>query len=447
MFRDFTCDFDPGLTVLVADNGGGKTSILDAIRVAFGTYLGAFPTGKGLGIAPADVYTYIKNGDLGQINSEFPAHIAVLVDLNEHNQSVPWSRALGSSKSGTTIKAAKTITDYAKQLQSADSLEHQSKPTVNWPILAYYGTGRLFNLKRLTEDKQLKEAFYGRSSGYTDCMDPASSYKLVLSWFRYAAKGEFSAKMKFVDANPGASAQQIQSFQGPFSPLLKVLQQACNIVLATSGWKNIAYSETLKDAIVEHDALGTMPVSQLSDGIRNTVALVADLAYRAVQLNPHLAERAALETDGIVLIDEVDMHLHPSWQQTILTSLREAFPKVQFIVTTHSPQVLSTVQKENIRVIHQQENQYIASLPTISPLARTASDALAYVMNVNTRPPLDKVLDAVRAYEYLIRQKKIDSKEALAAKAKLDAAGYEIPSADLALWNFLAQQTKANTDG
>ena len=190
-----------------------------------------------------------------------------------------------------------------------------------------------------------------------------------------------------------------------------------------------------------------MPVSQLSDGIRNTVALVADLAYRAVQLNPHLAERAALETDGIVLIDEVDMHLHPSWQQTILTSLREAFPKVQFIVTTHSPQVLSTVQKENIRVIHQQENQYIASLPTISPLARTASDALAYVMNVNTRPPLDKVLDAVRAYEYLIRQKKIDSKEALAAKAKLDAAGYEIPSADLALWNFLAQQTKANTDG
>lgn len=131
MFRDFTCDFDPGLTVLVADNGGGKTSILDAIRVAFGTYLGAFPTGKGLGIAPADVYTYIKNGDLGQINSEFPAHIAVLVDLNEHNQSVPWSRALGSSKSGTTIKAAKTITDYAKQLQSADSLEHQSKPTVN----------------------------------------------------------------------------------------------------------------------------------------------------------------------------------------------------------------------------------------------------------------------------------------------------------------------------
>ena len=422
MFRDFTCDFDPGLTVLVADNGGGKTSILDAIRVAFGTYLSTFPTGKGVGITPADVYTYIKNGDLGQINSEFPANIALLADLNDKNHSVLWSRRLGSSKSGTTMRDAKPITDYAKQLQSADSLNYVSKPTVNWPILAYYGTGRLWNLKKLTEDKQFKEVFYGRSAGYTDCMDPASSYKLVLSWFRYAAKGDFSAKMKFVDANPGASALQMQSFRGPFSDLLKALQQATNIVLAPSGWQNISYSETLKDAIVEHDVLGTMPVSQLSDGIRNTVALVADLAYRAVQLNPHLAERAALETDGIVLIDEVDMHLHPSWQQTILASLREAFPKLQFIVTTHSPQVLSTVKRENIRILGKSlSGELIASLPLAMTYGEPSNDVMQSVMFVDPQPPVPEKMDLQRLTS-LVDQGDYESGEAKRLTAALNTA-------------------------
>jgi hypothetical protein len=69
-----------------------------------------------------------------------------------------------------------------------------------------------------------------------------------------------------------------------------------------------------------------MPVEMLSDGIRNAIAMVADLAFRAYKLNPHLGAEAARQTPGIALIDEVDMFLHPAWQQTIVASLRSAFP-------------------------------------------------------------------------------------------------------------------------
>ena len=65
-------------------------------------------------------------------------------------------------------------------------------------------------------------------------------------------------------------------------------------------------------------------------------------------LNPQLLGQVCTETDGIVLIDEVDLHLHPTWQQQILKDLTEIFPKVQFIVTTHAPAVISTVKSENV---------------------------------------------------------------------------------------------------
>ena len=79
--------------------------------------------------------------------------------------------------------------------------------------------------------------------------------------------------------------------------------------------------------------------------------MAADIAYRMARLNPDLGENVALQTPGVVLIDEVDMHLHPSWQQTVINDLTRAFPLVQFIVTTHSPQLLTSVPPESIRIL------------------------------------------------------------------------------------------------
>ncbi|WP_250666481.1 AAA family ATPase, partial [Escherichia coli] len=79
--------------------------------------------------------------------------------------------------------------------------------------------------------------------------------------------------------------------------------------------------------------------------------MIGDIAYRCIKLNPHLGGDAARQTRGVVLIDEVDMHLHPRWQQIILTQLREVFPQIQFVITTHSPQVLTSVPSECIRIL------------------------------------------------------------------------------------------------
>jgi predicted ATP-binding protein involved in virulence len=94
-----------------------------------------------------------------------------------------------------------------------------------------------------------------------------------------------------------------------------------------------------------------LQVEQLSDGVRNMIALVADIAYRMARLiNSDLGREAARETPGLVLIDEVDMHLHPEWQQVVLKTLTLAFPRVQFVLTTHSPQVISPVPSSSANV-------------------------------------------------------------------------------------------------
>jgi predicted ATP-binding protein involved in virulence len=478
MFRDFTCDFDSGMTVLVADNGGGKTTVLDAIRVALGPYFSQFPKGKDFGIAASDVYCFVSRENPTYRNVCYPATIEVEAELDEPDLPRKWLRALNSEKSKTTIKDADELLTYAnlfainalgrdmerdwhKREQEIAKLEWELNgaaaalpviqpsqyETADWPLLAYYGTGRLWVHKKLPEKNVFADGFDERSVGYADCMNPASSYQSVSLWLRHAERIDFEAKLRFSQTNPAATAQQMQAFEGPFASKLRGIRRAVDTLLEPSGWGDISWSTLYQEATLTHKDFGILPVSQLSDGIRNSVGLIMDLACRAVQLNPHLGERAVQAAYGVVLIDEVDMHLHPSWQQTILSSLRAAFPKIQFIVTTHSPQVLSTVRRENIRLITRGDTGFVASMPTMSPLARAAGDVLAHVMNVDVRPPLDEILDTVRAYEHLVRQKKIESPEALAVKAGLEAVGYEIPAADLALWTFLGAQVKEGRHG
>ena len=107
-----------------------------------------------------------------------------------------------------------------------------------------------------------------------------------------------------------------------------------------------------------------MPISALSDGTRAMVSLVADLAKRASQLNPDYSENAAKLASGIALIDDIDLHLHPEWQQRVVPSLQATFPNIQFIISTHSPQVLSSVPSKHIRVLEQDEDQQWHTLYT-----------------------------------------------------------------------------------
>lgn len=361
--RDYRCfeaidiDFHPQLTVLVASNGAGKTAILDAIAVAFGPFVGAFDESVGKHFEPSDIrlirvrettaneMEYAPSG----IRLEATGFIPGSMDLELLDCPTIWKRSLtGPTKTKTTIKDAKELIDYGKRLQKA---VRTPATDTKLPLLAYYGTARLWQQKKQTEKKLSRTS---RTIGYTDCLDPGSSYKSFVAWFRYWSANAFKGQL---EASKAGHAYQSTEFDH----YLESVGGAVNACLSLSGWKDINYSYSREELVAHHEQYGELPVALLSDGIRNMIGMVADIAFRATKLNPQLGARAATETPGVVLIDEVDMHLHPEWQQVVLQSLITAFPKLQFIVTTHSPQVLTTVPSECIRILR--ENKVYAAPP------------------------------------------------------------------------------------
>ena len=110
--------------------------------------------------------------------------------------------------------------------------------------------------------------------------------------------------------------------------------------------------------------------------------MIGDIAYRMAVLNPTLGDKVLSETPGIVLIDEIDLHLHPKWQQSILNDLNVIFPKIQFIVSSHAPAVINSVPKEQIRIL---DNGKIY-MPVAQTYGRDANSILREVMQVSDRP-------------------------------------------------------------
>jgi len=282
---------------------------------------------------------------------------------------------------------------------------------VTLPLLAYYGTGRLWKEKRLPGKKQATGAS-SRLSGYTDCLNPESSYRAFADWLRMETMVDYEQQLAAIERGESVGA----SIQGR---LLRSIQGAVNTVMGPSGWKNIRFSPSVQEVVAEHPGHGILPVSTLSDGIRNMIGLVADIAYRAVRLNPHLGNDAVGSTPGIVLIDEVDMHLHPEWQQVVLRDLKrdQAFPLIQFIVTTHSPQVLSTVRKEHIRIL--EAGAEMAPKPRARTFGETSNDVLETVMHTPFRPDLEHVRE-LDEYMTLIDQGFYKGEAANALRVKLE---------------------------
>ncbi len=182
----------------------------------------------------------------------------------------------------------------------------------------------------------------------------------------------------------------------PTSRLLTNIKNSINSVFLHLNWKNIHFNGV--DLVIENSDGIELSINSLSDGVKNILTLVADIAYRCSKLNPHL-ENSSKETKGIVLIDEVEMHLHPSWQQRVMIDLLNIFDNIQFIVTTHSPQVLSSVKNINIRIIDPTEKE--AKVPIVNPYGKQSVVALEDIMNVSSIPPKEVVKEVELLENYL----------------------------------------------
>ncbi|MFY4857496.1 AAA family ATPase [Aliarcobacter butzleri] len=393
-FKDFTIDFDEQLTVLVATNGKGKTAILDAIAVAFGTFVNSTGLARGSVFHRSDVQKIkARETKTNEMEEVYPLVLEANGVIN--NEVTHWSRELHKPKGATTTKDTKPLIQYGQDIRN--KVVHNVDEIL--PLISYYGTGRLWGLKKITLNKKQHET--SRLSGYIDCLDPLSSYKSFESWYVDICLAELELKIEEIEKN------NLDISNNEFTSIRKSIQQAVNhIVEKNTGWKDIVYKKRAETIVAQNEIFGELSLMQLSDGIRNMIGLVADIAYRSVKLNPHL-ENAPKQTPGIVLIDEVDMHLHPKWQQTVLTDLTKAFPNIQFIVTTHSPQVLSTVKKEQIRIL----GDNVVSTPSTHSFGEDSSVLLAELMNVSPLPPLE-IVEKRKEYQRLIEDREYESPRA-----------------------------------
>lgn len=166
---------------------------------------------------------------------------------------------------------------------------------------------------------------------------------------------------------------------------MNAINKAIVTCIQSMGWTDLKYSFAAQNLLICHPEKGELPLEAMSDGARSVISMAADIAYRMARLNPDMGEDVTLKTSGVVLIDEVDMHLHPSWQQTVVNDLVKAFPKVQFIVTTHSPQVLTSVPAECIRILHWDNDLVDIEEPTFS-LGAESSQLLRDIQHVESRP-------------------------------------------------------------
>ena len=418
-FAKCTIDLHEKLTVLVAENGRGKTALLDAIGISLGLFVDTVSaSGQSHGFERSDV-RQAKNAE-GRMEPVLPVELKARGSAD--GAQISWGRAvktLGAKRVRTTSRDAKTLVNAAKGLRQRltgfDGGERDLPPPL--PLVAFYGTGRLWSEHRLTERKRgAGQSSMGRVAGYLDSLSSSSSFKTFADWYE-----------RMANAARSATSVALGPMERP-EKLLAAVRDATRIVLEPTRWRDIDWEFPPVDEngqplgegylVVEHPDHGRLPLSVLSDGVRNMIALVADLAHRCARLNPQFGEKAAELTPGILLIDEVDMHLHPRWQQLVVGLLQRAFPAMQLVLSTHSPHVLSTVDVDCIRVIRVVDGAGVLETPKFQTKGVESADVLANIMGVDPVPQVEEA-EALSEYRSFIEDGAGETPTAIALRTKL----------------------------
>lgn len=311
--------FNPQFNVLIGDNGAGKTSILDAVSIAMGTILMKSGASFGYsGTRTRPLYKHEIRNVITELGTKEPRDVILEGSFNFEGQTLKWCRKQPKFSKNLSYKEASNVTSLGEYFS-----QNIEKP-INLPLFVHHTTARLWG--NIFDKKNKYEKLTSRFEGYYACLDSRSIKDKFLVWFKTYEDNI----LKF---------EKDKSLYNAFTN---------TITSMVKDWNQLHYSWEEQDILGKTSNGNWLPLKNLSDGYRGIVHLTADLAYRAIQLNPHLGERAVLDTEGIVLIDEIDMHLHPKWQRHIIEDLKRTFPKIQFIVTTHSPFIVQSLKKEEV---------------------------------------------------------------------------------------------------
>lgn len=320
-FKTWEARFAPAFTVIIAEGGKGKSTILDACAAALSPVLDVLADAAPFALSPDDVHVEYS-GAPGRPVQAVREQAAVVGGELLPTESPPLRlRAVvgAGAPKGYSVPGA----NWAQQVRAAVDLG----APIDLPVVVYYRAER--QSPRRGRTPLLRR--HDRLGPMDTWLTPSLSAETVRRWFRREVErnGEIVVYL-FGDAQRVMS--NVRSAVG------KALPEVSHLWWDSSEMK----------FFVEFRGVSVRAFSELSDGHRATLGLLIDLAWRCALLNPHLADEAAARSPGVVLIDEIEKHLHPGWQRRVVGGLRAAFPRLQFVVTTHSPFIVQSVTTESV---------------------------------------------------------------------------------------------------
>ncbi len=449
-FEDLEIPLHPRLTVLVAENGGGKTSILDAIAIGLAPLLSYLSSAdqrlNGPGIKDSDFRLSTEHAIAPSSEPDFfsdtlpvtgpgraisdrlltSGYVQIIVEAISGLRWDNWRAASKGMQPDTKVGQSDLMAFASSLLEGFKS----TAPKL-LPVFAYYGARRGWIVipKRLRDSK---ENYSHPTSALIGSVDSLSDFAEMLKWFDIEESSELRA-------NVGKPEEKYDK-----SPALKAVRSTITALLG-GAFINPHFNKKHKFVVDPQTGPGELQVSQLSQGYQSMLALGMDFARRLALANGHLdtvgdafdwsfatrnmegwdaadlkaaSQRGPSWAPAIMLVDEIDLHLHPSWQQRVLPDLLRAFPGTQFIVTTHSPQVLSTVDKESIRIIRTEDARAVLKIPEYQTRGVESADVLATIMEVD---PVPRVPEAkwLSDYRALVENGVHATQEGQALRSKL----------------------------
>jgi predicted ATP-binding protein involved in virulence len=302
------------LTLLIGENGSGKTSILDAIAIGLGAILTHLPHVSGISF---------KSNDIKQSGNKKMPFARVKLETFD---GIQWDRTERRDKSKTTLSQIPPVvglTHIRNYLDSKVIDPFNNGEEFLLPVFSYYGVSRALldvPLRRRGFPKN-----HTRFEALENALDANSRFKSSFIWF-YNKENEEQRKQK-----------ELKDFDYKLSEL-EAVRKAIVRVFPEISDPHIMVNP-LRFVVKQGDEI--LDIMQLSDGYKTLLSLVIDLAIRMALANPKAPDPLAVP--AVVLIDEIDLHLHPEWQRRVIGDLLTTFSNTQFILTTHSPYIVEAV--------------------------------------------------------------------------------------------------------
>ncbi|MBC1192708.1 AAA family ATPase [Microcystis aeruginosa CS-558/01A06] len=384
------------ITVFVGNNGAGKTAILKALATSLSWFTARLLTEKGSG-NPISEDAIFNTANAGSIEIEVWDSSKSLNNPDQSDIDHYFRWILAKSRKGRKAQYNSNLNDCTRLANRyRDALTHDDKTSL--PLIAFYP------VERVVLDIPLKirtKHTFLQLDGYDNSLSQGVDFRRFFEWFREREDTE----------NESGIPEDVLNQLRPLAEINQDVWQWLNERNASAKDRQLTAVRTAIGRFMPHmdnlrvrrkprlymavDKNGeTLNVAQLSQGEKSLMALVGDIARRLAMLNPALEN--PLAGDGIVLIDEVDLHLHPSWQRRLCERLTETFPNCQFVLTTHSPLVISDCK--NV-LIYTLANGELRQLP--SQYGQDANTVLLDVMNTSIRnekidTELNDLLDAIQ---------------------------------------------------